>query len=54
MDGSTRRSLPHFGGVPRRLVPDNLKTGVAKPDLYIEHMQTGLRIGAERRVPVPG
>lgn len=23
-----------FGGVPRRLVPDNLKTGVTRPDLY--------------------
>jgi hypothetical protein len=23
-----------FGGVPRRIVPDNLKTGVVKPDLY--------------------
>src|SRR5690242_10723258 len=23
-----------FGGVPARLVPDNLKTGVDKPDLY--------------------
>ena len=23
-----------FGGVPGRLVPDNLKTGVGKPDLY--------------------
>ena len=23
-----------FGGVPLRLVPDNLKTGVIKPDLY--------------------
>lgn len=23
-----------FGGVPRRVVPDNLKTGVIKPDLY--------------------
>ncbi|MFV0309075.1 MAG: IS21 family transposase, partial [Desertimonas sp.] len=23
-----------FGGVPERLVPDNLKTGVIKPDLY--------------------
>ena len=23
-----------FGGVPRRLVPDNLKTGVDRPDLY--------------------
>jgi transposase len=23
-----------FGGIPQRLVPDNLKTGVDKPDLY--------------------
>src|SRR5258708_39645311 len=23
-----------FGGVPARLIPDNLKTGVDKPDLY--------------------
>ena len=23
-----------FGGVPARLVPDNLKTGVTRPDLY--------------------
>src|SRR5262249_40521805 len=23
-----------FGGVPRRLVPDNLRTGVDRPDLY--------------------
>ncbi len=23
-----------FDGVPARIVPDNLKTGVAKPDLY--------------------
>ena len=23
-----------FGGVPRRMVPDNLKTGVDRPDLY--------------------
>lgn len=23
-----------FGGVPHRVVPDNLKTGVVKPDLY--------------------
>ena len=26
--------LKFFGGVPRRLVPDNLKTGVDRPDLY--------------------
>jgi transposase len=24
----------YFGGVPRRIVPDNLKTGVTQPDLY--------------------
>jgi len=24
----------YFGGVPRRLIPDNLKTGVIKPDIY--------------------
>jgi len=24
----------YFGGVPQRIVPDNLKTGVLKPDLY--------------------
>jgi transposase len=24
----------YFGGAPRRLIPDNLKTGVIKPDLY--------------------
>ncbi len=27
-------ALEFFGGVPRRIVPDNLKTGVVKPDLY--------------------
>lgn len=27
-------AFQYFGGVPRRLVPDNLKTGVDKPDLY--------------------
>lgn len=26
--------LSYFGGVPRRLVIDNLKAGVIKPDLY--------------------
>jgi len=26
-----------FGGVPRRIVPDNLKTGVLTPDLYDPH-----------------
>jgi transposase len=28
------QALEFFGGVPRRIVPDNLKAGVAKPDLY--------------------
>jgi transposase len=28
------QAFTFFGGVPRRLVPDNLKTGVDKPDLY--------------------
>ena len=27
-------ALDFFGGVPRRMVPDNLKTGVLTPDLY--------------------
>lgn len=27
-------AFEYFGGVPRRLVPDNLKTGVDRPDLY--------------------
>jgi len=27
-------AFAYFGGCPQRLVPDNLKTGVAKPDLY--------------------
>jgi len=28
------QAFEFFGGVPRRVVPDNLKAGVAKPDLY--------------------
>jgi transposase len=31
---SNVRMLSYFGGVPRRLVIDNLKAGVIKPDLY--------------------
>jgi transposase len=27
-------ALEYFGGVPRRVIPDNLKTGVIKADLY--------------------
>jgi hypothetical protein len=29
-----RDAFEFFGGVPRRLVPDNLKTGVIRPDIY--------------------
>ena len=32
--GSNVRMLAYFGGVPQRLVIDNLKAGVIKPDLY--------------------
>jgi transposase len=32
----------YFGGVPRRLVPDNLTTGVAKPDLYDPQLNKSL------------
>ena len=28
------KAFEFFGGVPARLVPDNLKTGVDRPDLY--------------------
>jgi len=28
------QAFAFFGGCPRRLIPDNLKAGVAKPDLY--------------------
>jgi transposase len=31
---ATVLALEFFGGVPARLVPDNLKTGVDRPDLY--------------------
>lgn len=31
---ATVLALEFFGGVPARLVPDNLKTGVQRPDLY--------------------
>ena len=32
--GSHRRAFEFFGGVPEIVVPDNLKTGVTKPDFY--------------------
>ena len=32
-----------FGGVPARLVPDNLKTGVDKPGLYDPKLNPGFR-----------
>jgi transposase len=36
-----------FGGVPARLVPDNLKTGVTKPDLYDPKINRGYAEMAE-------
>jgi transposase len=32
--GAHRRALEYFGGVPRLIVPDNLKTGVTSPHRY--------------------
>jgi len=32
--GSHRRAFEFFGGVPEIVVPDNLKSGVTKPDFY--------------------
>jgi len=32
--GATVRGLEYFGGVPEMLVPDQLKSGVSKPDRY--------------------
>jgi transposase len=37
-----------FGGVPARLVPDNLKTGVDKPDLYDPKTALGSRRALRR------
>ena len=31
-----------FGGVPAKLVPDNLKAGVSRPDLYDPKTEQGL------------
>jgi transposase len=31
---SNERAIRYFGGVPRAIVPDNLKSGVIKPDIY--------------------
>lgn len=41
MDGSSRHSFRYFGGGPRRPAPDNLKTGVDKPDLYDPKINRG-------------
>jgi transposase len=30
-----------FGGAPRRIVPDNLKSGIIKPDLYDPNFNQG-------------
>ena len=42
-----------FGGAPRRLVPDNLKAGVCKPDLYDPKINRGYAELA-RLLRVPG
>jgi transposase len=40
-----------FGGIPRRIVPDNLKTGVDKPDLYDPKINKAYgELGAHYRV----
>ncbi|MEU2625340.1 hypothetical protein ABZ642_45910 [Streptomyces sp. NPDC007157] len=42
-----------FGGVPRRLVPDNLKTGVGKPAPYCPDCGTRARRSKSRRMTRP-
>ena len=42
-----------FGGVPARLVPDNLKTGVDRPDLYDPRINRSYA-GAGRALRLPG
>lgn len=40
---SNVRMLEYFGGVPHRIVLDNLKSGVIKPDLYDPHFNRSYR-----------
>lgn len=37
---SNERAVRYFGGVPRAIVPDNLKSGVIKPDIYEPELNT--------------
>jgi hypothetical protein len=45
--GSNVRMLEYFGGVPLRIVLDNLKSGVIKPDLYDPTINRSYREMAE-------
>lgn len=45
--GSHVKMLDYFGGVPIRMVLDNLKSGVIKPDLYDPHFNRSYRELAE-------
>lgn len=45
--GSNVRMLEYFGGVPQRIVLDNLKSGVIKPDLYDPTINRSYREMAE-------
>lgn len=45
--GSNVRMLEYFGGVPQRIVLDNLKSGIIKPDLYNPSINRSYREMAE-------
>jgi transposase len=46
------RAFAFFGSVPRRIILDNLKSGVLKPDLYDPLMNRGVRgVGSSFWVP---
>jgi transposase len=40
-------AFAHFGGVPRTLIPDNLKAAVLQPDWYDPHLNPKLRAFAD-------
>jgi len=44
---SHKKMFNYFGGVPRYITPDNLKSGVIKPDLYEPHLNRSYREMAE-------
>lgn len=37
---SNERAIRYYGGVPKAIVPDNLKSGVIKPDIYEPELNT--------------